>query len=159
MEAKRIFLLLITSYFVNCFDFGKDIFEDLDGGDRSVKSFFDDSKSDPGTDDSVFLSESTNRLKDGRELITRESEAWTTDPATGKSIKRKVSNHFIRYPNGTVVQDTDQGSGQGSGQEKNSEDRATIVSLLLNAVSTDFHVSSSGKYSPKIREFRPRLTL
>ena len=104
-----IFFLISTTC---CFDMGfdDDFFNDFDtkpGDKRSLA----DSEKDSSSDDSYFLSESTNTLDDGRELITRESKAWVRDTKTGKWIEKMSTRHFMRYQNGTVVEIEDDGSG------------------------------------------------
>ncbi len=127
MKHAAILLALLFAS-VKGFDFGtdSDFFEDLDGGDKDAKAFFnDDNDNNEQPDDSVFVSESTNKLQDGREMITRESEAWVTDPATGKEVQKKLLKHFVKYPNGTVVEVAED---EASGDRAKVEDQVTAVS-------------------------------
>ena len=104
-----IFLLISSTA---CFDMGfdDDFFNDFDTKPGDKRSLTKGEK-DSSSDDSYFLSESTNTLDDGREMITRESKAWVKDTKTGQWIEKMSTRHFIRYQNGTVVEVEDDGSG------------------------------------------------
>ena len=140
MERMTIFLLFISIPFISSLEFGigSDFFQDfdLDGEDKQTRSSFFDDGDQETESDTVFVSESTNTLKDGREMVTRESEAWTTDPKTGKPIKKKVSKHFIRYLNGTVFQV----DNQGSGEDESNVQQSSAVSLFTNHANSCFGI-------------------
>eukprot|EP00794_Sanderia_malayensis_P012820 gene12820-14133_t len=122
MEGTRftmLVLILAILSCVGCFELGL-----TDGND------FDDN--DSGRDDSIFVSESTERQRDGSELITRESEIWTADKTAGKYVRRKVLKKFIRYPNGTVLQvsENHDRDASGSGNQAGTENQAKSVECI-----------------------------
>eukprot|EP00112_Aurelia_sp_Birch-Aquarium-sp1_P023930 Seg733.12 transcript_id=Seg733.12/GoldUCD/mRNA.D3Y31 product="hypothetical protein" protein_id=Seg733.12/GoldUCD/D3Y31 len=108
--SSFVIFLLISSTI--CFDVGfdDDFFDDFDAKLGDKRSLTEGNK-DSSSDDSYFLSESTNTLDDGREMITRESKTWVKDTKTGKWMEKMNTKHFMRYRNGTVVEVEDDGSG------------------------------------------------
>ena len=112
MARSKILITLLT--FVACatsliFDFDDDFFDDFETTDK--RSLHGDGKS-PSDGETVFVSESTNKLGDGRETITKESVKWLQNPKTGKWSKKRSTRHFVRLQNGTVLEIEDNGSGE-----------------------------------------------
>lgn len=106
-----LFFLIILISFVVSFDFddGDDFFDDIE--DSGDKRGLDNHGSVTGDGETVFASESKNKLTDGRETITKEWVKWLKDPKTGKWSKKRTARHFMRLKNGTVVEMEDNGSG------------------------------------------------
>ena len=106
---------LVIILFVACvassldFGFDDDFFDDFDTTDK--RGLQGDGKSF-GDGETIFVSESTNKLGDGREAITKESVKWLQNPKTGKWSKRRSTRHFLRLQNGTVLEIEDNGSGE-----------------------------------------------
>jgi len=83
-------------------------FDDFDTTDK--RSLQDDGNS-PSDGETIFVSESTNKLGDGREVITKESVKWVKNLKTGEWSKKRTTRHFVRLQNGTVLEAEDNGSG------------------------------------------------
>ena len=127
MALKFYVVFTIFIVCVNSFEFGfdDDFFDDSETTEKRSLGNGGVSASD---DNTIFVSESTSRLEDGREMITKESVKWLKNPKTGKWSKKKTERHFMRMQNGTVFEvDED-----GSGVEGKSEGELTKASYKNN---------------------------
>ena len=112
MARKVLFVFLMAIACRNSLEFGfdddDDFFDDFDTTDK--RSLQDDGNS-PSDGETIFVSESTNKLGDGREVITKESVKWVKNLKTGDWSKKRTTRHFVRLRNGTVLEAEDNGSG------------------------------------------------
>ena len=141
MARKLFFVFLMVVACRNSLEFGfdddDDFFDDFDTTDK--RSLHDDGNS-PSDGEPIFVSESSNKLGDGREVITKESVKWVKNLKTGEWSKKRTTRHFVRLQNGTVLEAEDNGSGDAK-----SDGEMTKVSwymLLIRIIFMNFLVLS-----------------
>lgn len=132
MARYTLVVLFLLVSLVASLQFGfeddDEFFDDFEQG--TDKRGLKDDGSSPNEGETIFVSESKNKLSDGRESITKESVKWEKNKKTGEWSKKRVSRHFMRLENGTVLEMEDNGSG-----DVKKDGEATKVSDIMPRLS------------------------